>query len=149
MLFKTHLAIGAFFALLLVPHVSNPLLFFPIVLIASVAPDVDSAFSTLGKNWYFRVLQWLTKHRGIFHSLSFCILLSIVLALIYPPLAFPVFLGYGVHLIADSFTIDGIRPFWPFGISINGRIKTSGRIEDTIFIILCVVDVIVLVSLFI
>lgn len=148
MLFKTHLAIGAFLLLVFLPHVEYKWLFVPIVLIASIIPDVDNAFSTVGKTKIMRIIQWVTKHRGIIHSLSLCIVLSVLLSLIYPPLAFPFFLGYGAHLFSDSLTIDGIRPFWPLKADVKGKIRTGGKTEYVILIVLCVVDVILLVSMF-
>jgi membrane-bound metal-dependent hydrolase YbcI (DUF457 family) len=146
---KTHLAIGAFLVLAFLPHSTFKTIFLIVTLITSIIPDIDTAFSTVGKSKFLRLVQWLTKHRGIFHSFTFCVLISIAIALIFPPAAFPFFLGYGIHLFADSFTIDGIRPFWPLNISASGKITTGGRIEYILFVFFCILDVLRFISWFV
>ncbi|MBS3091349.1 metal-dependent hydrolase [Candidatus Pacearchaeota archaeon] len=145
---KTHLAIGVFLLALFLPHVNYEFIFLPVILIASILPDIDSAFSTVGKNRIFRFLQWVTKHRGVIHSFTLCLIISVIFAIIYPPLAFPFFLGYGIHLFVDSFTVDGIRPFWPWGATVNGKVRTGGSIEYLIFVIFCVIDVAMIINWF-
>jgi len=134
--------------LFLFPHVSNKWVFVPIVLIASLLPDIDSAFSTAGRNVFARILQFFVKHRGVIHSLTFAVLVSLVFAFFWPPGALPFFLGYSFHLLADSFTPDGIRPFWPLKSVVKGRIKSGGRIEDVLFVVFLILDVLLLVGLF-
>lgn len=146
MLIKTHLVLVLFLMLVFLPHVTYKAVFFVVLLIASLIPDIDNAFSTLGKNRIFRILQWITKHRGVWHSLTFCIVISIVLTFVYPPSAFPFFLGYGMHLFVDSFTVEGIRPFWPLNSSISGKVTTGGKIEYLIFVMFSIFDVILLIS---
>ena len=94
MMMKTHLAIGAFAVIFLIQHVNNKLIFISVVLISSLLPDIDSGFSTLGRKGIFRPLQLFTKHRGIFHSFTFCVFVSVIFAFYVPVLAFPFFLGY-------------------------------------------------------
>jgi len=149
MLFKTHFAIGVFFLLVFLPHVNYTLVFVPVILAASVIPDIDNAFSTVGKTKILRFLQWITKHRGFIHSMTACVILSLILTWIYPPLAFPFFLGYGIHLFADSLTIDGIKPFWPLKGETKWKIRVGGKIEYVIFIVFCVIDAILLIGMFI
>lgn len=149
MLMKTHLTFGILLVLLFLPHSNYKFLFVPVLLIASIIPDIDTAFSTVGKSRFFRIIQWLTKHRGIIHSFSFCILISVLFSIFYPPLAFPFFLGYGLHLLMDSFTVDGIRPFWPLNKTLNGKIVTGGKIEYLLFVIFVIVDVVMFIGWFI
>ena len=148
MLKRTHLALGVAVGLFMLPHVNNKLIFLPIVLLASLLPDVDSGFSSLGKRWFMKPVQWFVKHRGVFHSLTFAILVSLVIAFFWPVGALPFFLGYSFHLLADSFTPDGIKAFWPLKFVSKGRIKTGGRIEDGIFLVFLVLDVLLLVGAF-
>ena len=63
-------------------------------------------------------------------------------------IAFPFFLGYSVHLFADSFTVDGIRFFWPFKARSAGLLKVGGATEHALFVGFCVVDLIMVFSLF-
>jgi len=149
MLGKTHLAIGAFAMIFFLPHVNNKLIFVPVILIASILPDIDSGFSTLGKKRIFRPVQFLTKHRGVLHTFTFCIGVSIFLAFYLPTFAFPFFLGYGLHLLADSWTIEGIKPFWPLKDESRGKVRVGGTIEEGIFMVFVLLDVIFLILLFI
>ncbi len=146
MMFRTHLAVGAFFALFFLSHVSNKLLFIPVVLIASLLPDIDMSHSFLGQNKALRPLQWAVKHRGIFHSLTFCLLISIIFAFFYPVLALPFFVGYASHLLIDSYTAEGIRPFWPLKKEIAGSMRAGGTVEKAIFLTLVLVDAILLLG---
>lgn len=149
MLFKTHLAIGVFAMIFFFPHVNHKLIFVPVVLIASILPDIDSGFSILGKKKIFKPLQAVTRHRGLFHSFTLCVVVSVLFAMYLPVLAFSFFLGYGLHLLADSWTVDGIRPFWPMKNVLNGSVRVGGIIEETLFITFGLLDVIFLVLLFV
>jgi inner membrane protein len=146
--FKTHLAIGGALALAFLPAVNNKWVFFPLVLIASIFPDVDTGFSTIGANKMFRPLQWFVNHRGLIHSFTICVLFSVFLAFVWGPLGLPVFLGYSFHLLADSFTVEGIEPFWPFGKRIEGTIKVNGIMEQPIFFVFLIIDALLLIRIF-
>ena len=58
------------------------------------------------------------------------------------------FMGYSVHLIADSFTKSGIQPFWPLKTRSKGPISTGGKIEDSIFVFLVLVDAMLIILSF-
>ncbi len=145
MLWKTHLVIGLAVALFFAPHVSDPVLFMPIVLFATLFPDVDSGFSYIGKNPLAKPVQMTTNHRGIVHSYTLCIFLSILIVFVYPPAALPFFLGYSFHLFADAFTVQGIRPFWPIKAVSKGVIKSGGITDKAIFYTLLFVDILLIV----
>ncbi|PXY71344.1 hypothetical protein CXX78_01595 [Candidatus Parvarchaeota archaeon] len=144
MLMKTHLAIGAFAALFFLQQVSHKSVFIVTILIASLLPDIDSGFSTLGRKKIFKLIQMFTKHRGLFHSFTFCIVFSIFLAFYFPIFAFPFFLGYALHLFADAWTIDGIRPFWPTKHVSKGKVRVGSPLEDVIFVIFCILNILAL-----
>jgi len=147
MLIRTHLAITILAILLFIPHVSVKIPFVIIALAATFIPDVDNMFSTLGKEKVFRFLQFFTKHRGILHSFSFCVFASLLLSLFWPIAAFPFFLAYALHLFADSFTVEGIKPFWPWPKKSSWRVRTGGRVETSILVFFVVIDVFVLIFL--
>ena len=107
MLIKTHLAITLFFALLFIPFVKWPLLFLVIAMLATYLPDIDSRHSKIGHHFFMRPIQWFAKHRGFVHSFTFLILITIGLALFFPIVSLAFFVGYGSHLVADSFTVEG------------------------------------------
>ncbi|MEK6840508.1 MAG: metal-dependent hydrolase [Nanoarchaeota archaeon] len=144
MLWRTHLAIALAVALYFSNHVDKPLIFIPVVLISSFFPDIDSRFSHIGKKAIFRPVQWTASHRGIIHSYTLCILLSFLIALVYPVLALPFFLGYVSHLFADSFTSQGIRPFWPLKAVSRGAVTTGGKTDMVIFYTFVIIDLVLL-----
>ncbi len=141
MLFKTHLLVGLFFALLFLPT-EDKFIFLTIVLISSIIPDIDSRFSKIGKKKTFRILQFFVKHRGIVHSFTFLLIVSLVFWFTYPNFILPFFLGYGSHLLIDGLTRQGIRPFYPFKFKIKGIIRTGRRFETLVFVIFLIVDLI-------
>jgi len=149
MMKRTHLIIALAFALLFLPHVNYKLIFFPVVLICSLLPDIDSSHSQYGNQWFLRPLQFVSKHRGILHSLSFCILFSLALAFIFPILALPFFIGYSSHLASDSFTQEGITPFWPSKKTSSGFIRTGGKTEKGVFLVFFILNVILFLRLFV
>ena len=87
MIWKTHVAIGLAVALYFAGKVTSPLLFVPVVLFASLFPDIDSGFSYLGRKPIFKPVQMVSSHRGIIHSYTMAIILSAALAFFYPILA--------------------------------------------------------------
>lgn len=140
MLIKTHVAITLFFALIFLSSVEYKISFVVVALLSTFLADVDSQFSLLGKYKPFRFLQFFVKHRTIFHSFSLLMLLTVFFVLFIPVLAFPFFLGYASHLIADSFTLRGIRPFYPFKTISSGKIKTGGKSETIVFVVFVLID---------
>ena len=140
MLLKTHLAIAVFFILVFIETVESKLIFVVVTLAATYLPDVDSRFSTLGRKKIARVLQWFTRHRGMIHSFSLLLIITFFLVFFIPVIAFGFFLGYGLHLLADSFTKNGIRPFYPWKKVSRGHIRTGGRFEIGVLVSFVVGD---------
>lgn len=140
MMLKTHLALSVLVILMFVSHISSKFLFIFIVLIATIIPDIDTGFSTAGRNIFLKPLQFFVRHRGILHSFTFLIIVSFIFAYFYPALALPFFLGYGFHLFLDSFTKDGIMVFWPWKKISSWHFKTGGRMETSLFIVMLVLD---------
>jgi membrane-bound metal-dependent hydrolase YbcI (DUF457 family) len=140
MLFKTHLVIAVFFIVLFLSAVNNKWLFVLVVLLSTLLADIDSEHSLVGRYLVFKPIQFLARHRGIFHSLTFLLLVSVFFAMFVPALAFAFFLGYGAHLIADSFTKEGIRPFYPLKARYSGWVTSGGRSEVIIFVVFIIVD---------
>jgi inner membrane protein len=142
MLIRTHLSITLFFVLLLFPYVDGKLIFVIVALIATFLPDIDSRFSTIGRKRIARILQIFTKHRGMIHSFTFLISITFLFVIFYPVLALGFFLGYSLHLLADSFTKDGIKPFYPLKKKISGRISTGGKKEIIILVFFIIFDLV-------
>lgn len=146
MLRRTHLAIAFVGALLFVIYVPNKFIFLIAALVAALVPDIDTKHSKVGKNIAFRPVQIATRHRGIFHSFTLCLVFSVLLALAFPVAGFGFFLGYGLHLFADSFTPQGIKPFWPYKGESRGPIITGSLAENAIFVAVLIVGVFLLVK---
>ena len=141
---RTHIALIVLFILLFLPHISGvtgKVVFTVIALLATLMPDIDNAFSVIGKHKAFRFFQLFIKHRGFLHSLTFCIVVAGILAVFLPVTALPFFLGYSIHVFSDSFTVEGVMPFWPYRKKSMWRLKTGGRIETTIFIFIILFDI--------
>jgi inner membrane protein len=149
MMMKTHLAIGVFLIAFLLPVINNKLIFCVVVLVASLLPDIDIANSYLGQKKIFRPLQWVVKHRGMIHSFTLCLIVSFMFAYYIPILTLPFFLGYSFHLLADSFTVEGIRPFWPLKKEVEGSIRVSGKREMLILIMILIFSALLFVKWFI
>ena len=145
MLIKTHIAITIFAILLLILVVDHKIIFILVALFATFLPDIDSRYSVMGKKKINRILQFFTKHRGITHSFVFLIVMTLILLYLLPVVALGFFLGYGLHLFADSFTKNGITPFHPFWKKKSeGFISTGRKFEKFVFITFIILDVILL-----
>ena len=141
---KTHLAITIFFVLLFLPFVKNEFYFVLFSLVSTFLPDVDSKFSLVGKSKSFRIIQLFLKHRGILHSFIFMLSIALLLVILFPVSTLPFILGYGLHLIADSFTPSGVKLFYPYEKKYFGFVKTGGRMETAVFVIFLLGDLFLL-----
>jgi len=149
MLLKTHFMFAIFLIILFLGYVQDKFLFIGIVLIATVLPDLDTKFSSYGRHSIFRPLQFFVKHRGIVHSFTAAIFLALIFAVFWPVVSFGIFIGYSVHLFCDSFTPEGIQPFWPFKSKSSGPIHTGGRIEESIFFSLIFINFVLFFLVFV
>jgi membrane-bound metal-dependent hydrolase YbcI (DUF457 family) len=148
MMIKTHLTVAIFFILLLLSQVEYSLAFAVVALVTTFIPDADTKFSSLGKKKILRPLQFFVKHRGILHSFTLLLILTLVFAFFVPVIALPFFLGYGLHIFLDSFTVDGVAPFYPYKKRIYGSVKSGSSTENFIFISFIIVDLILLLFKF-
>ena len=146
MLIKTHLMITSFFILLLFPFVSYKIIFIVIALLTTYIPDIDLESSKLGRKKIFRPLQFFVKHRGAFHSFTFLFLLTFLFLIFVPRIALGFFIGYASHLFADSLTISGIMPFFPWKRKSCGIIRTGGKTENILFFILLIINLLLIVK---
>jgi len=149
MLFKTHLALGFFAVFFFLPHVVYKVAFVPVVILASILPDIGQLVPGLRSVSLTKLAAPAIGPRGFLHSFTFCFAVTLLLAWYSPILALPFFLGFGVHLLADSITVEGIRPFWPLTAVSEGRFKIGGTTEHALFMALCLIDAALFVGLFI
>jgi len=149
MLLRTHLTFAILLILIFTQHVTNKTVFIIAVIIATFLPDLDTAKSESGRYMIFRPLQFFSKHRGIIHSLTTAFILSIILSFFWPIASFGFFIGYSIHLICDSFTREGIQPFWPLKAKTKGPITSGGKIEESIFFALIFINVVLFFAIYV
>jgi len=149
MMLRTHLALGILIGMLFFNYVSSPIIFIIILIVATYLPDIDTAFSSVGSHWPFKFLHWFVKHRGFIHSLTMAFVISLVLSFLWPLIALPFFIGYSVHIVLDSFTPEGVAPFWPYRGKSFWKVKTGGKMDTSLFVFLLIADLLVFIFLLI
>jgi len=142
MLFRTHLMFSIFAILLMINFVNNQLVFVIVALIATIIPDIDHSDSVIGKRLIFRPLQFFIRHRGMIHSFTIAVLIGVLIAIFFPVASLGFFLGYSVHLLCDSFTREGIEPFWPLDYKIKGYLTTGEKYEEVLFVFMIAVNLV-------
>ena len=113
-----------------------PLFVLAFVILGAAFVDIDERTSKIGKHWFLRPLQWLSKHRGVFHSLLLAVVLSLVVGLVNLWAGFGFFVGYISHLFIDCFTKSGVQLLWPLKFKIKGFVKSGGIVEMVFFVLL-------------
>ncbi|MEM4647953.1 MAG: metal-dependent hydrolase [Candidatus Pacearchaeota archaeon] len=150
MMYKTHIVFALFFYLILCLIFNFPKNFYILLIIAfsSLIPDIDSTSSFINKKIKFgKIIAITSKHRGFWHSifgLLIFFIISLILSKIIIIMHFPLYvsIGYITHLIADSLTINGIKPLWKFSnFHIKGKIKTASLFEYILFIFLLILTI--------
>jgi len=148
MFVRTHLAVTLMGILFLIDKVEARFIFVVVALVATFIPDIDTAYSKLGHYKIFRPLQFFVRHRGFIHSFTFLLLIVLAFVLFWPVGALGFFLGYGLHIFLDSFSIEGIKPFYPWGKTSSGKIRTGGKIEISLFLVFVLIDLFLAVRMF-
>jgi inner membrane protein len=149
MMGKTHLAIGLLAALVVYVFIpSLSILFFPLVMLGALLPDVDHEGSMINKRLPLtRWISFLFEHRGFFHSV-FPVVIIVVISVFtsVPWIGFAIALGYLSHLASDSLTHLGTRPFHPLSqFAFRGFVTTGGVMEFIILIVVAAADIWILV----
>lgn len=106
--------VGSCSLLLQVKHPGLTCLVLVGTVIGSLVPDADDQESLLGR--FTHRLSRL-QHRGITHTvygLGFWLVICWLLSLLSKTLAIGLFVGYALHLLEDSWSVEGIR-WWSCG----------------------------------
>lgn len=148
---RTHLLFAILFGLwyydFFVEEISLPmkLIFSAMLVIGAMLPDIDQAESSVSHKVPFiaSIIQFFSKHRGVMHSIWIPLITLLVAKIIvvkffnFPDVILMGFLiGYSSHLFSDALTVQGIKPFAPFGFKLTGFIKTGGIIEAVVGILI-------------
>lgn len=145
MLGRTHFAASIFLAVLFFSiysydSVTNVFLLLVFIL-GSLFPDIDSAKSILGRK--VKIISFIFKHRGFFHSIFALILFSLLLGLLFKPIVGVVFAsGFALHLIMDAITKEGINII---GFKIQGPIRVGSLIEQILYLVLLLASLIFII----
>ncbi|MEI6058407.1 MAG: metal-dependent hydrolase [archaeon] len=154
MLTRTHFVFSVFLCLILfwinVVSVPNKILFLLFVIIGTIIVDIDSKKSFVGKIILFRPIQWVFSHRGMFHTILFAVLFSLVVAFFDRWLGVAFAFGYISHILLDCFTPAGVRLFWPlWDGKIGFGVRSGGLIEEILFVLLLLADLMIVFKMFI
>jgi|APSaa5957512576_1039674.scaffolds.fasta_scaffold00372_24 inner membrane protein len=142
MLFRSHILLSLVIYFVLNYFVEMPFFVLGFVLFGAAFVDIDSGMSRVGKSLFFRPLQFMTRHRGFFHSLVACVIFSLIIGVISRWGGFGFFVGYLSHLVLDCFTPAGVGLFWPFGFRVRGFIRSGSWVEDVVFVLFLFLSVI-------
>lgn len=139
MLFYTHLAFSVLVGIFTIDYLSinNKLLFFSLLLIFTLVPDIDAAKSKIGKklSFFSKIINFIFGHRNFFHSLLFIILIYLIFSFFSDLVAISFLIAASSHLILDALTLRGIAPFYPMKFRVKGFIKTGKLLEKMLFIL--------------
>lgn len=153
MMFYTHLAFGFLAGLMglrFLADIGDVFVFFTIVLVSSVLPDIDYKKSKVGRKtrlgW---LVQWVFGHRGFFHSVFPALFLSGFLYLIGEVLiGMAVLIGYGAHLFSDGISKNGVYLFYPFTrLKLKGFVRTGKAGEYLVLGLVIYFSIRILISL--
>jgi len=140
MMFTTHIVFALFSGLLFLNFfpIKEKWLFLVFVIASSFIPDIDHPRAKLGRK--VKLVAFLFKHRGFFHSMLFLALLEFLLLFSKSNLLFySIILGISSHILLDALTRKGIMPFYPLTkFRIRGYVETNALAEKIIFIILVI-----------
>ncbi|MDD5086315.1 MAG: metal-dependent hydrolase [Candidatus Nanoarchaeia archaeon] len=140
MMFSTHLALGltaaTFFSQYL--DIKNKAVFFAVVFVSSILPDIDMYNSKIGKK--IKPLSFLLNiffgHRKIFHSLLFAFIVCFLISFFNMEIGLAFFIGYASHLLIDSLTPSGTMPLYPLSNrKIKGFIDTYSFSDYALFVL--------------
>ncbi len=134
-LFYTHLLLGITAFLLLKDYFpgGNETIFFLLVLLGSILPDIDEADSKINR-WSGLaggIIAFFSRHRGFFHSLLFFALSALLIRYFWSgSYAAGLFMGFMAHLAGDAITKMGVAAFYPISeFKIKGPVKVGGIME--------------------
>ena len=150
MLFRTHFVMAILVYLLSWNIIPNKIIFLLFFLFATAFVDIDSRKSKIGNRWWLRPLQWFTKHRGMFHTLIFSVILSSVIWFFSRIAGIAFFCGYILHLLLDSFTKSGVAIFLPLSKTKMrlGFLRSGGLVEEILFVLVLLLNVFLLFRIF-
>ncbi len=142
MMFQSHVLLGVLLFIVFkgLFFGGNEVVFFFLVMLGSILPDIDSQHSKVNR-WsgiFGVVIAFFFKHRGVFHSLPIYLgLFFLMREWIGVYYASGLFLGYLAHIIGDGISKEGVKPFYPFSFfHFRGPMRVGGWLEKIIFVVM-------------
>lgn len=140
MRFRTHVAFSLLVFIFLIKRFSfeNKYLFLGVMLFFTALPDIDYYKSKIGRKAkpFSYIINFIFKHRGLFHSLIVPFIIFLVIYVFSVELAFAALIGYLSHLLMDCFNPKGIMPLYPFSKKrIRGFIRIGSWLENLLFLV--------------
>ena len=140
MLFHGHVLLGIL-AFLFTKNLfsgGNQLIFFCLVLLGALLPDIDEPNSRINK-WsgiIGKIIGKLFKHRGFLHSILFFIILFLIIKYYFSAYyAYAIVIGYSAHVVGDGISLMGLNPFYPFKFKVKGPMRVGGKVEMVLTIL--------------
>lgn len=100
--------------------------------LGALLPDIDSKSSILGR--YVPWVQDTVGHRTITHTIWIVALLFGLAFWLEFTVVWMIAIGYTLHIVQDSFSVQGINWFWPLGKGFHVRLyRVGGLFEDIIY----------------
>lgn len=98
----------------------------------ALLPDVDSKSSILGR--YVPWIQDAIGHRTLTHTVWVLIPLFFAAYWFGHVVLWMIAIGYWLHIVQDSFSVQGINWFWPLGKGFHIKLyRVGGIVEDIIY----------------
>lgn len=143
MIWITHIAFGVLLGIIFEPMIGmDSLAYYSMIIFFSLLPDIDKHDSKIGNKTpvISHLIENVFGHRGLFHSpLAMIVFGYLILHFISQPVALVFLVGYGSHLLIDSFTKSGINLLYPLTtFKLKGFVKTSGALEYFILFLIVV-----------
>jgi inner membrane protein len=137
-------------------HLFATLIYFALVLLGSIFPDIDRSNSFLGRRAKILSipLSIIFGHRKFFHSLLFVVLIYLVGLIMFGNMKWNLYylngfiVGVISHLLADYLTKRGIPIFYPFSkkyFRFLVTFRTGSTIEYSLTGLLIIINVILLI----
>jgi inner membrane protein len=105
--------------------------------VSSLVPDVDCPDSTFGN--LIKPVSWAVStavgHRTLFHALWIPLFLYFSLP---QPYGLWSASGYISHLVLDSLTPEGVRPFWPLPLRVSLPLVPTGSLLENFLLFLVI-----------
>ena len=147
-MFKTHMAFAVVVSLFMYNffHETNFVVFTLLVMLGAMLPDIDNKRSKISQKAKVisSLINVLTKHRGIFHSVFIPLGIYFFLeALGFGIYGIPIALGYLSHILIDALTPLGVNFLHPVTtLHLHGPVETNSWIEKILlasFIMLIII----------